>query len=166
MLSSELLELAYKIWLSLHLHPFFLVRFAKAHGDTAQTCSLTWFSAARICDKYSIFLNWPIKFDLSLHLYPFIFSAICKGSCETAPMCSLVWSFMFVYAILINSHELAYKKKVSMIRKYPNYTLQTNPRHLEEQSQNINSRKTVKVRLSLFLVKMIAQLSRTPSNSK
>ena len=34
------------------------------------------------------------------------------------------------------------KKKVSMIRKYHNHTPQTNPRHREEESQDIYSNKT------------------------
>ena len=34
------------------------------------------------------------------------------------------------------------KKKVSMIRKYHNHNPQTNPRHREEESQNIYSNKT------------------------
>ena len=50
-------------------------------------------SAARICDKYQTFLNWPIQFGLSLHLHPFFLLRFCKGSGDTAPMWSLVWSF-------------------------------------------------------------------------
>ena len=33
---------------------------------------------------------------------------------------------------------LASKKQVSMLRKYHNHTLQTNPRHSEEELQNTN----------------------------
>ena len=34
------------------------------------------------------------------------------------------------------------KKQVSMIRKYHNHKLQTNPRHCDQEPQNTNSRKT------------------------
>ena len=34
-------------------------------------------------------------------------------------------------------------KNVSMVRKYHTHTLQTNPRHREEESQNNNSHKTL-----------------------
>ena len=37
-----------------------------------------------------------------------------------------------------------YKKLVSMIRKYLNHTMQTNPHHREEKSQNdYNNKKSV-----------------------
>ena len=51
-----------------------------------------------------------------------------------------------------------------MIRKYHNYTLQTSPRHREEEPQNIFSKKTSKRQqkqsnqLSLFLARMITKL--------
>ena len=54
-------------------------------------------------------------------------------------------------------------KKVSMIRKYHNHTLQTNSRHREEKLHD--TRKTNKVKQqTLFLIKMIAKLERTHSN--
>ena len=37
---------------------------------------------------------------------------------------------------------LSEKKQVSMIRKYHNHTLQTNPRHHEEEPQNTDCHKT------------------------
>ena len=56
-----------------------------------------------------------------------------------------------------------------MFRKYHNHTLQTNPQHLEEESQNTNSHKTPerqsKATSNLFLVKMIAKLERTLTNA-
>ena len=33
----------------------------------------------------------------------------------------------------------SYKKQVSMIRKYHTHTLQTNPRHREDETRNNNS---------------------------
>ena len=49
-----------------------------------------------------------------------------------------------------------------MIRKYHDHKPQTNPRHCEEELQDIYSNKTIS---SLFLVKMIAKLERTQSNA-
>ena len=53
--------------------------------------------------------------------------------------------------------------------KYQNHKLQTNPRHREEEPQDIYSNKTSerqkrKATSSLFLFKMIARLERTQSN--
>ena len=58
--------------------------------------------------------------------------------------------------------------KVSMIRKYHNYTLQTNPWQLEEEPQNITITKHLydnksKATRFLFLFKMIAKLEWTQS---
>ena len=58
-------------------------------------------------------------------------------------------------------------------RKYHNLTLQTNPRHREEEPQNTNlwqsqhTRKTIKAKATsvIFLGKMIAKLDRTLSNA-
>ena len=58
-----------------------------------------------------------------------------------------------------------------MIKKYLSHTLQTNPRHREEEPKNINRNNThqedkrSKATRSLFLVKMIAKLERTRSNA-
>ena len=40
------------------------------------------------------------------------------------------------------SYEIFTKNQVSMIWKYRNHTLQTNPRHHEEELQNTNIHKT------------------------
>ena len=48
-----------------------------------------------------------------------------------------------------------------MIKKYHNRTLQTNPRHHEEEPQNINNYNASG---SNQLFKMIAKLERTQSN--
>ena len=58
-------------------------------------------------------------------------------------------------------------KKVSMIRKYYNHTLQTNPRHREEELQdtrNWQEDKQSKATSSLFPVKMIVKLEMAHSN--
>ena len=59
------------------------------------------------------------------------------------------------------------KTYVSMIRKYHNHILQTNPRHREEDAQNIYSNKTSdnngKAISFLFLFKIIAKLEWTQS---
>ena len=52
---------------------------------------------------------------------------------------------------------------LSMIRKYQNHTLQTNPRHRKEEPHNITSNKTSgsnqsKATSLFFLIKMIAKL--------
>ena len=61
---------------------------------------------------------------------------------------------------------------MTVIRKYHNHTLQTNPRHRDEEPQNINSHKTTGINLSkatsslpLFPIKMIAKLEITPSTA-
>ena len=38
--------------------------------------------------------------------------------------------------------KIVSRKEVSMIRKYHNHTLQTNPQHREEEPQNFKSHKT------------------------
>ena len=52
-----------------------------------------------------------------------------------------------------------------MTKKYHNHTLQTNPKHCEEEPQNTNSHNTSgrqrKATSSLFLIRMIAKLERT-----
>ena len=55
-------------------------------------------------------------------------------------------------------------KKVSMIRKYHNHTLQTNSWHREEDLQDTRKTNRVKRTGSLFPIKMIAKLERTHSN--
>ena len=59
------------------------------------------------------------------------------------------------------------KKSKCLIRIYHNHTLQTNPWHLEEEPHNANSHmkseRQFKVTSSLFSIKMIAKLERTPS---
>ena len=58
-------------------------------------------------------------------------------------------------------------KKVSMIRKYYNHTLQTNPRHRKEELQDTRNWQEVKqskATSSLFPIKMIAKLEITHSN--
>ena len=57
-----------------------------------------------------------------------------------------------------------YQKLVSMIRKFHNHTLQTNPWHREEELQNTNSHKTSGTS-SLVPNRMIAKLERTLSNT-
>ena len=56
------------------------------------------------------------------------------------------------------------EKQVSMIKKYHNHTLQTNPRHGENQTPNNNNHKTTRRQSeaisSLFSIKMIAKLER------
>ena len=65
-----------------------------------------------------------------------------------------------------------FKKWMRMIRKYLNHTLQTNPRHCEEEPQNPNSHMTpgrqVKCYLvsSLRTIKMIAKLDRTQNTAQ
>ena len=81
-----------------------------------------------------------------------------------------------IYASSEGSDEPSYsrslaRKLVNIIRKYHKPTLQTNPRHREEESQKIYSKKTSKRQQkqsnqhSLFLVKTIAKLERTQSNA-
>ena len=55
-----------------------------------------------------------------------------------------------------------------MIRKYHNHTLQTTPRHREEQSQNTNSHKTAgRATSSLFLIKVtVPQAGHKTLNNK
>ena len=58
---------------------------------------------------------------------------------------------------------------MSMIRKYHNHILHTNPRHRKEESQkntvtkNLKDNKS-KATSSLFIVKIIARLERTQRN--
>ena len=52
--------------------------------------------------------------------------------------------------ILIEQDGVLVKKKVSMIRKYHNHTLQTNPRHCEEEPQNINSKICLWISIHYF----------------
>ena len=54
-------------------------------------------------------------------------------------------------------------KKVSMIRKYHNHTLQTISRHREEVLHDTRKTNIVK-RHTLFPIKIIAKLERTHSN--
>ena len=42
------------------------------------------------------------------------------------------------------------KKEVNMIRKYHNYTAQTNPQQCEEETQNISINKTIKAKQPVF----------------
>ena len=53
-----------------------------------------------------------------------------------------------------------------MIKKYHNQTLQTTPRHPEEEPQNIYSNKARKtIKAKLFLYEMNEKLERTQSNA-
>ena len=45
-----------------------------------------------------------------------------------------------------NNFLIYIKKKLSMIRKYHNHTLQTDPRYREEELKNNNKHKTNKVK--------------------
>ena len=53
-----------------------------------------------------------------------------------------------------------------MIRKYHNHTLQTNPRHREEEPRTLRAMRQEdnlsKATSSLFIIEMIAKLERTP----
>ena len=49
---------------------------------------------------------------------------------------------------------------VSMVSKYHNHRLQTDPRHREEEPQNNNSYKTSGRYNVKFLIKMIAKLGK------
>ena len=59
-LIPNFLELAYKIWLSLHLYSIFSAIF-KGSGETAQMCGLVWSFSTRLSDKYQTLMNWPIE---------------------------------------------------------------------------------------------------------
>ena len=62
------------------------------------------------------------------------------------------------------------KKQESMIRKYHNHTLHTNPRHGEEERLNNNRHNTPerqsKVTSSLFPIKLFVKLEKTQSNTQ
>ena len=61
--------------------------------------------------------------------------------------------------VLYNFRQITRKKLVSMIRKYHNHKLQTNPHHFEEEVQNNSNLKDkqCKATNSLFPTKMIAK---------
>ena len=87
-----------------------------------------------------------------------------KGRCGEACYCHLSLNKRGIEWYLI------VKKLVSMIRKYHSHKLHTNPRHHEEELQDIYSNKTSerqksKATSSLFLVKMVAKLERIYSNA-
>ena len=65
-------------------------------------------------------------------------------------------------------HDEAEKKRNKNILKYRNHTLQTNPRHIEEESQNTISQKTPgRQPVSyLFTVKMVAKIGHKDLNNK
>ena len=68
---------------------------------------------------------------------------------------------------MLNSYML--KKHMSMIRKYHNHTLQTNPRHREEaphKNQKTPGRQTKQKNQLSFPIKMFAKLEKTQSNSE
>ena len=57
-------------------------------------------------------------------------------------------SFNRGYALGVKGQgQVCLKKKVDIIRKYHNHTIQTNQRHCEEAPQNTNSHKTSRTQL-------------------
>ena len=50
------------------------------------------------------------------------------------------------------------KKQVSMIRKYPNHTLQTNTRHSKEEPQNTDCHKTLGISHSTSKLLIYSQM--------
>ena len=47
----------------------------------------------------------------------------------------------FIVHAVIYSNQVLLKKVSDLIKKYHDHTMQTNPRHREEESQNTNSQK-------------------------
>ena len=77
--------------------------------------------------KIIIFLNAFSRLIVLLHVHS-VGLLLCLHACNKV-------SFFASSPIMSN-------RQVSLIRKYHNHTLQTNPRYCEEEPQNVKSNKT------------------------
>ena len=68
-----------------------------------------------------------------------------KGADHPGHPCSLISTFVIPFLESSTSKLAIVKSKLSMIRKYHNHTLQTNPGHREEELQSIYSNNLQKI---------------------